>query len=275
MTKIILILLISLPLKAATLKVMSFNTMCDFCKGSNFFKYNERIKQIHQTIKKHGPDLVALQEVRTVSQVKQILAGLPQYDYFTTDSMLISYADPTVIYNKHKFKRIGEKQFWLGPKSGDFSLGWKFALPRQLVWVKLKMENYEFIFASSHLDNRIENLRGSSKMLNSIFKKITIPIIFAADTNLTTDMPEYTDLIKNIFVNAFDLKDSLSVQGTYSSDKDICYLRKGKVFPLCRVDHIFFSKKHKWSVSNYIIDAVKEGDDFASDHRPIITTVDF
>jgi endonuclease/exonuclease/phosphatase family metal-dependent hydrolase len=275
---LLLLILISNSAYSTKLKVMTFNTMCDFCKGSSFFDYDKRVDEIQKSIRTLEPDIISLQEVRTVSQLKNILKPFEHYNLVTSDYGLVSYADPAIIYDKTKYKLIEKGQFWLGPNKGKFSFGWKFALPRQVHWVKLEdLETKQnFYFISSHFDNRIENLEGSVEMLRDFLKDKTLPTIFAADTNLTTDMLSYKKLVNNLLVNAFDLRSQFTAIGTYKSEKDLCYLRKGKKFPECRVDHILLSKNTSWKVYSFIVDANKSKEmNFSSDHRPVMAIVEF
>ena len=55
------------------IKIMTFNTMCDFCKGSSFFDYKNRVKSLARIVNSYQLDIIALQEVRTLSQVKSCL----------------------------------------------------------------------------------------------------------------------------------------------------------------------------------------------------------
>ena len=274
---LILIILLTFSVGFSATKVMTFNTMCDFCKGSNFWDYHNRQTALSKIIKSYKPDLIALQEVRSISQVKKILSSMPEYKYICTDSWLMSYADPVIIYHQEKYKLIDEGQGWLGPNPKELNFGWKWALPRQFIWVKLKrkVDGKTFIFISSHFDNRVENLDGAAILLNKTFKQKKIPLIFAADTNLTVDLPSYAKLIDKLFINSFDLTEILSPERSKNT-RDFCYLKKGKNFPACRVDHILLSKNDHWQVKSYHIDQTKNYKGlFPSDHRPVIIELDF
>jgi endonuclease/exonuclease/phosphatase family metal-dependent hydrolase len=271
---ILFLTMFSTTVFSSELKVMSFNTMCDICKGSSYFGFNERLNNIRTVISSHNPDLVSLQEIRNYSHVVELMKGLPQFKYIVSNYLFMSYADPTLLYNKDKFQLLDKGQFWLGPREGSFSLGWKFSLPRQVHWIKLEGEFGPFFFVGSHFDNRLENLVGSAEMVNQYFKSKKEPIIFAADTNLTVDMDEYKKLVKGVFKNTFDIKESFQVIGKYKTDKDICYTRKGKIFPECRVDHILLSKNLNWRITNFAVDATKASNgEFPSDHRPVIVSI--
>lgn len=258
----------------AEITLINFNTMCDVCSGSSITEFSDRVKTFQKIFKIYQADLIALQEVRTVSQLKKILAPFPHYKYIATDSLLLSYADPALVYDSRKFDLITSKNYWLGPGDGSsISLGWKFALPRQFILAKLKDKttSEEFYFATTHLDNRIENLGGGAKFIRRELLKLKAPIIFAGDTNLTVDMPIYKNLVFNFFRNAFDLKKEFSVAGNYKSDKEICYTRKGKKFPECRVDHVLLNKNSPWIVRKFMLETIKmENGNFPSDHRPVI-----
>lgn len=255
---------------AFALQVMTFNTMCDFCTGSNYWNFEARVKQIRKVISTYNPELIALQEVRTVSQLKDIIKNT-QYEYIASEYFLMSYADPAILFDKTKFKLESKTQFWLGPKD-SLNFGWSFALPRQAhtaTLVEIKTGK-KFIFATAHFDNKRKNLMGAAKKINQKLKEQELPVIFAADTNITPDTRYYQELTKELFTNSFEIKKNFAVKGKYKSDKDLCYYRKGDQFPNCRVDHILLSSNHTWDVEGFIIDAQKFEEKYPSDHRAVI-----
>lgn len=261
----------------ASSKIMTFNTMCDLCKGSQFWEYQNRLNSIVQIIQSYSPDLIALQEVRSQNQIDQILKRLPHFGYYNIAKWPLNYADPTILYNKNKFVLKDAGQAWLGPTPNRINLGWKLSLPRQYLWVRLERldDAKNFIFSTTHFDNRIENQQGSALYINKIFKDEILPVIFAGDTNLTVDTEYYSDLIKNVFINAFDIKKNI-LQPLEKNHRDFCYLKKGKVFPKCRVDHILLSMDHDWKVDQFYIDQTKNHKgNFPSDHRPVIIDLTF
>lgn len=259
---------------AVDFSLMSFNTMCDFCHKVDADVFSTRRNYVQSIVEEYQADIIALQEVRSGEQVKYLTQNLKNYQLLYTDSALISYADPAIAINKSKFEVLDHGQFWLGPKSGDFSLGWKFALPRQALWVKLKAlaDAKTFIFISSHFDNRIENLLGAAKMVQDFISKQNLPVLFAGDTNLVPEYQGYKILMGENLANAFDQKESFAIKGEAKKDEDLCYYRKGDEFPACRVDHVLFTKAHDWKVKEWAIDTKKFGpqDRFPSDHRAVI-----
>lgn len=260
-----------------SLRIMSYNTMCDFCKGSSFFNYSERQIKIKEKIVRAKADIISLQEVRSASQLKELIPS-NDYDYITNESFLISFADPSILYNTKLLELKKNGSFWLGPREGKFSLGWKFSVPRQVQWglFEFKESGQNFYFISSHFDNRIENLRGSAKVVNEFVRSLEHPVIFAGDTNMTPDMDEYKTLTSVDLKNAFDLKKSFTLYGPYLTDKDVCYHKKGKHFPACRVDHVLLKKGTPWMVKSFSLDIQKNfNSSFPSDHRPVIVDLAF
>lgn len=262
---------------AVDFSVMTFNTMCDFCHKDKKDVFSKRKPLVRKVLEDHRSDIIALQEVRTGAQVKELFKNMPEYLLFYTDSPVISYADPAIAINKNKFKVLDEGNFWLGPNSGGFTTGWKFALPRQALWVKVKsIEDAKvFLFISTHFDNRIENLLGSARMMREFIEKSEVPVLFGGDTNLVVEFEGYADLIGERLVNAFDIKENFKVEGKTETQRDLCYPRKGKKFPSCRVDHVLLSKDHGWKVKDWVIDARRLGSEerFPSDHRAIINNL--
>lgn len=275
--KIFLILfLFSTLTYGESLKIINFNTMCDLCKGSNYFDFDNRLNSLIETLKNHDADIMSLQELRSIDHAKTILKNFENYGLIVNTESMISFADPSIIYNKNKLKLIESGQIWLTPSDSIIPLGWKFSFPRQVIWGKFQFDGGELIFLSTHFDNRIENLQGSVKLITEYFKNETLPIIFAGDTNITDDMPEYKAFSEGGFTNIFDIKKSFTVKGEYLSDKDICYLKKGKIFPACRVEHIFLKNFINPKINSFTIDARKNYNGlFNSDHRPVIIELEF
>lgn len=256
----------------AGLKLMTFNTMCDFCKGSDFFDYDLRVIALNNIVNFYRPSLIALQEVRSKSQLEKIVLGDKNRGIICTEYGPFSYADPAIVYDKSVLKLLEQGQAWLGPNHNRLNFGWKWALPRQIIWGKfLHLTNQQtFIFMTGHFDNRIENLEGAAKLTHDIISQQNIPVIFAGDTNLTTDLDIYQSLLGDTLINAFAL--AKKKHTTFKrSEKDLCYLKKGKTFPECRVDHFLLSKKDKWIVENYHIDLTQNyRKKYPSDHRPVL-----
>lgn len=258
---------------ALDLKVYNLNTLCDFCEKDNLDSFSKRAQFIKQSIKRHKPDLISLQELRVSSLLKKILPK--GYDIYNFENIFLSYADPTIAYKKDKFHMISKGYFWLGPKD-SFNFGWKLSLPRLTLWVKLKevTSKREFYFIATHFDNRNANLLGSSKKVNQFIKNLDhLPLILAGDTNLPTHHPPYKDLTNGILENTFNKSQAINFIANKShKDSDRCYIHKGSKFPQCRVEHILIDNRSNWFVKSWELDMTRYGEKmrFNSDHRPVI-----
>ena len=278
MTRLIIVIftIFSMSAMAHDFKVMSFNTMCDFCGKKGFDEFDKRKQSIKKIIQNSQAQLISLQEVRSEDQLNYFFQDSPQYKLLFWKGFFVSYPDPTLAINTDRFAILENGHFWLGPNKGAFSIGWKYALPRQVQWAKLrdKLTEQKFYFLGSHFDNRVENMLGSAQMVQDFIQDKKIPIIFAADTNCTSDFEGYQKLVGKNFINSFDLhKESRNIANAQDG-KALCYLRKGKHFPACRVDHILFTGNSPWKVKNWFIDTYKGGEliNYPSDHRPVTAT---
>ena len=261
-------------------KVMTFNTTCSrLCEKGKFDHFKKRKYWIVDTVKRHSPDLIAFQEVLTSGQLNWFKRKLNKYSLrYHRKFFIFRYADPALFVKKSKFRILRSGGFWLGPLGYWFSFGWKPRIPRRVHWVKIKDRNtnQEMYFSSSHFDNHKKNKLKSAKVYLKAFRKVTDPIIFAADTNLRPSMRGF-DLLKDKFYDSFDIKENFTlIRNTNTDIHDSCNLEKGKFFPECRVDHIFLSKRHSWRVYNWSVDQFKYGkkNRFNSDHRAITAEIE-
>jgi len=277
MLRLIWIYLLTISSCWAEVSLLNFNTMCDICKGSSLPKYSQRIKTFQSIIKKYNPDLLSLQEFRSKDHLRKTLRINKDYQYLIYQNFLVSYPDAAIVFKKSIFTLKDHGTLWIGPDPSIFNLGWKYAMPRILVWAKLQIKSsgQTFIFMSTHLDNRIENLDGSAILIDKVSHQFTDPILFAGDTNMTFEMKHYSILSQNFF-NAYKLLDKFETSVPYENKTDLCYTKKGKSFPSCLVEHILFSKSHQWKISDYVIDLtkIKNSTKFPSDHRPIYIKFD-
>lgn len=264
----------------ASIRVMTFNTTCSYlCEKGKYDRYDKRKNFIVDTVKRNNPDLIAFQEVFLPSQLKWFKRQLNDYHLiFHRKYFIFRYADPALFIKKEKFEIQRNGGFWLGPLGYWFSFGWKFGMPRRVQWVRLKekQSESEFYFVSSHFDNRVKNKTKSAKVLTNAFKNVTAPIIFAADTNLKPHLDGFKHL-NETFHDSYEIKENFElIKNTDTTIHDSCNLEKGKVFPDCRVDHIFLSKAHNWRVINWGVDQFKYGkkNRFPSDHRAIYADIE-
>lgn len=276
---LILSLISSLSVNAK-IRVMTFNATCDFCSKGKFDKYRKRKHWILDTIKRNNPDIFALQEVRTIRQMKWFRDKLKDYDLYYPKFKIFRFSDPGIFVRKGRFKFLRTDGFWLGPKGKrKFTLGWKLAIPRRVQWVHLidLQDKRSFIFVSGHFDNRAKNKEPSAQMVVDEFEHSLTPVIFAGDTNLKPATNGFSTLMGS-FEDSFEIKEEFSlIRNSETNEDDSCNLEKGKTFPACRVDHILLSQNTRWRVLNWGVDQYKYGkkNRFTSDHRAVFADIVF
>ncbi len=261
---------------AGDLKIMSFNTMCDFCaKKSESGRFPDRLDAIADTINRHDPDLIGLQEVRTRRQIRRIRNRLSEnYIAIFAQGFPLSYADPALLLRKSRFEVRDAGGFWLGPRAPDFSLGWSVGIPRRVEYalVRDRRSGKTFYFVSAHFDNNSRNKEPSARLFAEIFRDSRFPVIFAGDTNLRPALPGYGTLLS-------DFRDSFREVATWryfangmTTGSDGCNLSKDRVFPDCRVDHVLVSRDAPWRIRSWGVDVYRypETRGFVSDHRAVV-----
>ena len=129
---ILIVLSLSIPLQASV-RVMTFNTTCSVCEKGKFDKFKYRKDWIVDTIKRADPDIISMQEVLLSSQLKWFKKKLKDYSLtYYRRYYIFAFADPALFVKKDRFTIRKAAGFWLGPRGGRFSLGWKRALPRRI-----------------------------------------------------------------------------------------------------------------------------------------------
>lgn len=265
----------------SSVRVMTFNTTCSYlCEKGNYDKFKYRKHWIVDTVKRANPDLIAFQEVFSSRQLNWFKNELKDYSLmYYRKYFIFRFADPALLVKRSRFSINKWGGFWLGPRGGRFSLGWKKRLPRRLQWARLfdNQTGRELYFASSHFDNNKKNKNPSARVFTKAFEKVDHPVIFAADTNLKPGMDGYEHITKT-YHDSFDITENFEmIRNADTSENDSCNLEKGKEFPSCRVDHIFLDKKTPWRVGNWAVDQFKYGkkNRFTSDHRAIYADVEY
>jgi endonuclease/exonuclease/phosphatase family metal-dependent hydrolase len=259
------------------LRVLNFNVMCDFCgKTDDHGKFKDRIRGIADTINRHNPDLISLQELRNGSQVERILKLVNTKYHNLYTKRFISYADPTLLLRKSRFDIKDRGHFWLGPNP-RIPFGWKMtSFPRQIYWVHIfdKLRNQEFIFAGTHFDNNEANKSPSVKVSERFISTQTLPIIYAGDFNINPLDRGYTELLGSSLEDTFTEPVNIFANKPYEIH-EACP-RINDTFPDCRIEHVLISKNSGLKVKSWGVDLFryigKRG--FTSDHRAVIVNLE-
>jgi endonuclease/exonuclease/phosphatase family metal-dependent hydrolase len=263
----------------ASLKVMNFNTMCDLCGDKKKYgPFKERLNSMADTINRHDPDLVSLQEFSNLRQVKKVVSQLKtKYSMIYHDGKITNFTDPVFLIRKDRFKILSIDGFWLGPNP-RLPKSWKLSIPRRLQWVKLMdlQSQKEFILMGSHFDNNSANKVPSAKLVNQLIKDQKLPVLFAADTNIKTSHQGYSMLLGQELIDTFPGTEDVIFHANSGYDvHDACNKSKSPTFPDCRIDHVLTTPDFPMKAKSWAVDVYKyQGSlGFVSDHRAVI--VDF
>lgn len=259
------------------LRVMSFNVMCSFCgHNDEIGHFKKRLPQIADTIDRHDPDLISVQELFTRGQMRKLRRRL-KTEYETVFAhAIIGYADPTLFIRKSRFRVLDHGGFWLGPNAPNFSFGWAIAYPRRVEWAELedRATGRRFRFVGTHFDNNRKNKTPSAELLVRSVLPSDLPVIFAGDTNLRPSMTGYATLAGAFRDTFTEVVDHPFVANGPTVNSDGCDLDPTAIFPDCRIDHVMLSPNAPWKTKAWRLDAFKYAKGFTSDHRALIVDLE-
>ena len=247
-----------------------YNSADDAKKGHG---WEIRKHEVVKLLKFYKPDLIGMQEVLK-EQLDFLESSLKDYERVGVgrDDGKEAGEYAPVFFKKDVFTLKDKGTFWLSKNPEKPGKSWDAALPRICTWVKL--ENKEtaetLFFFNTHFDHRGDEARKESAAL--ITRKIKEmcgenEFVLTGDFNLT---PE-TDPIKllkseEIIADSKDVAEMvLGPDGTFSG-----FVLGGT--PLKnRIDYVFVSSKMK--VENYLVLNNTYGDNYPSDHLPVLADV--
>lgn len=234
--------------KSQTIRVLSYNI-----HHGEDMNGNIDLQQLARIIRAANPDLVALQEVDSVTnrtqkvdQLKE-LAALTQMHYFYGKNMDFDGGGYGVgILSKYPIIRQFVTRLPHLPKSE----------PRVAATVEVRPKKKKpVLFTSVHLDyvkNPAERI-GQAKKLQAVFSALRLPSILAGDFNAQPGEATLTDYFYKDYEDT-DPRQSLSFPSKQ---------------PVKKIDYVLVSKGHTWKKKHYeVID-----EKIASDHRPVLSVV--
>ena len=239
----------SFSVQAQTLRVLTYNI-----HHGEDVNGKLDLKQVAAVINAARPDIVALQEVdsmtnRTgkVDQLKELAAMTGMYFFFGKNMDYDGGGYGVGILSKKPIQRSFITRLPHFPKSE----------PRVAATVELSFKkNKRFLFTTIHLDyvdNPAERME-QAKKLQSVFAGSQMPSILAGDFNAQPDEATMNDIIFSQYRETDPTGSAL----TYPSG-----------LPEVKIDYVLVSKGHGWKLKSYEVIEEK----VASDHRPVLSVV--
>lgn len=261
------------PVAIEPMVVMTFNVLCALCTGE-FDPWDDRVAYMADTIERHAPDLIGLQEVLTAEEVEQIRGSLAtEYATLFYTTRVGDYADALILYRPDRFEPIEHGFYWLSPTPDTpFSTGFAdgFQLARLVVWARMTdlPSGQEILFATTHFDNNSPSQELSAPLLlerTAMLGGGELPTVVVGDFNARPDEPAYEILTQGENGRGFHFDDVFDLARTWSIASNE---RPAPVYdPAGRIDHIFVAGA-PWQSTWWTVDihAYGESGMYVSDH---------
>ena len=208
----------------------------------------------------------------TLTQMKDLKAGLPNYDYVGVgrDDGATKGEFSAIFYKSSEMKVLQENTFWLSETPEKVSVGWDAALPRICTYAKFELSSSKkrFWHFNTHFDHMGEIARAESAKL--IVSKISDlvssgdALVLSGDFN--AEPHEEPILVLN---HSFDdPADKVKLQGpvgTFSGFQLDAVLDR-------RIDYIFTKNVEVKTYQH--LDTKRSNGRWISDHLPVLLSFD-
>jgi endonuclease/exonuclease/phosphatase family metal-dependent hydrolase len=252
----------------APFRVATFNIRCPIDKGAN--AWTCRVERVRELIRKHGFDLVGLQEA-TSNQIDDLLSEGWAYVGVGRDDGKRGGEASCIFYRKDRFEVRATDTFWLSETPEvPGSKSWEAGCPRVCTWARLsdRKSGREFFYFNTHLDHMSEAARvnGMALILERL-KQIVQgrPVLLTGDLNATPGSVTITRAAA-VLQEAFKLTRTPH-QGPVATSNGFKFDR----VPTAKIDHIFVSGGVE-VLSHATFDDSQNGL-FPSDHFPVAADV--
>jgi endonuclease/exonuclease/phosphatase family metal-dependent hydrolase len=259
--------------------VMTFNVLCSFCDDT-YDPWEDRVGYISDTIARHEPDLVGLQELFTADEVQQLLDLNPDYEALFYSDETSDYADATIWWRSDRYELLDSGFYWLSPAPDlPFSVGFaQPQLPRLVAWAQLRelSTQAELLFVDTHFDNNSPSQELSAPLLleRTQAQAGTLPIVVVGDFNSRPDTTAYAILTEGVEPGGFALTNSFELAAEWSVDSNEDPVPPYD--PAIRIDHIFVAGG-EWTVPWWVVDTWVYGPSLlhTSDHFAMAAQLQF
>jgi len=220
------------------LTVVSFNVLVDFGSAPEVPSWKRRRALCAQVLRESHADLIGLQET-SPGQLRYLLKQLPDYaaHYYHRRKNDPGYPDATLLYDRRKFEPIETGHWWLSPTPERVSTGFGNALPRLVVWAKLrhKQTGRALYFFDTHFDNSRPSqtkMAECCRQQMAPFRETNLPMVFTGDFNTDQNRGDYAKLTSDGWHDSYLASDQATVDG---HDDNVPTFHNGT-----RIDHIFY-----------------------------------
>lgn len=238
------------------IKVMTYNI---YHGEQHYDPGKSSLTLIAEVINKYKPDLVALQEIDSMTRRSAGLNSDIPIDLVLELSRLTGmkgFFGKAIDFSNGAYGNGILTSF--PAKSSNYSLPSPMGGERRvLLLINAILPNkQEVVFASTHLCHQYpENNLSQAKTIREIFKNERYPVIIGGDFNFSPESDGYKEITK-------DFKDAAKLIG----DPRFTHSSKN---PRSRIDYIFLSPDNDWIIKNVEIIPVT-----ASDHMPVLVTLE-
>ena len=262
----------------STLNVMSWNIRYDNPRdGLN--AWQNRKDRVAETVKTQGVDIAGLQEVLVgqLNDLKERLPDMASYGVGRDDGEARGEFAP-ILFRRTRFELLDKSTFWLSRTPNKIgSRDWDAVITRIASWVKLKDRRTKRIFyvINTHFDHRGREARVESAALlvRQVRDKFSDhPVILTGDFNATPDSTPYKTLVGVAEAGEPVLGDALHRSAKKPEGPNSTWNGFRSVVENRRIDFVFVNDSVH-VLRHWILDDQRDGR-FASDHLPVLTTLD-
>jgi endonuclease/exonuclease/phosphatase family metal-dependent hydrolase len=173
---------------AERFRIATFNIRCPIDKGDN--AWTSRAPRVRELIRKHGFDLVGLQEA-TSNQIDDLLTEGWAYTGVGRDDGKRGGEASCIFYKKGRFEMRDTGTFWLSETPEvPGSKSWDAGCTRVCTWARMaeRKSGREFFYFNTHLDHMSEAARanGMALILTRVMRLAQgRPVFLTGDMNAT------------------------------------------------------------------------------------------
>jgi endonuclease/exonuclease/phosphatase family metal-dependent hydrolase len=262
------------PVPPLTVRAMSFNLRFAATQPPN--AWPDRRPVVRQLIEQTAPDIIGTQE-GIYAQLRDIATDLPVYDWIGLGREGGNRGEfMAVFFRKDRFEPVAVDHFWLSDTPDRIgSITWGHKYQRMATWVRLRerASGREFYVWNTHLDHEVETAR--EKAAGLIRDRIaaldpTVPLLLTGDFNCAAGASRAYEIL----TRDAGLTDTWTMTSTRVNDGLNTFhnyeppLRDG-----VRIDWIL--ARGVPTVENVGIVDFHQGDQFPSDHFPVVADVRF